>query len=373
MAVEAVEHLVGLGPFCERMPSALLLLSPCRLKGGNFGTIFRIRSHLEKHGYNCHLWDPQNVEKCGGINVLLNQYKIDLVLGIHAYHAGRFMKDSNVPYILILGGTDVNEFSKEEKYQKVMTAAIYKARYVVAFSESLQSRALSLWPQLSLGNLTVIRQAVTTNPSNFCLSAHLLEHHGIVRADENHIFLFVGAIRPVKNPLFLMDEISKWHEENSRIFLVIIGHVADDSYFRNDFEPALNRCKGVVHIPGLSTACAHASMQQVFALVNSSQSEGMSLAILEAMKMKLPVLARDIPGNSSIIQDGRNGLLFSTPEEFREKASALMQNPLQRQHLVTQAEEFIASHHNIEQEDAAYQKLIVSCQFPTGPAVNGYS
>ncbi|PVD31454.1 hypothetical protein C0Q70_06866 [Pomacea canaliculata] len=301
------------------MPSALLLLSPCRLKGGNFGTIFRIRSHLEKHGYNCHLWDPQNVEKCGGINVLLNQYKIDLVLGIHAYHAGRFMKDSNVPYILILGGTDVNEFSKEEKYQKVMTAAIYKARYVVAFSESLQSRALSLW-----------------KPD--CI-----------------------------------DFVAEWHEENSRIFLVIIGHVADDSYFRNDFEPALNRCKGVVHIPGLSTACAHASMQQVFALVNSSQSEGMSLAILEAMKMKLPVLARDIPGNSSIIQDGRNGLLFSTPEEFREKASALMQNPLQRQHLVTQAEEFIASHHNIEQEDAAYQKLIVSCQFPTGPAVNGYS
>lgn len=42
-----------------------------------------------------------------------------------------------------------------------------------------------------------------------------------------------------------------------------------------------HRCKGVVHIPGLSTACAHASMQQVFALVNSSQSEGMSLAILE--------------------------------------------------------------------------------------------
>lgn len=60
-------------------------------------------------------------------------------------------------------------------------------------------------------------------------------------------------------------------------------------------------------------------------------------------------------------------------QEFREKASALLQNPLQRQHLVTQAEEFIASHHNIEQEDAAYQKLIVSCQFPTGPAVNGYS
>ena len=32
------------------------------------------------------------------------------------------------------------------------------------------------------------------------------------------------------------------------------------------------------------------------------------------MQLKVPVLARDIPGNSAVIEDGENGLLFATPQ-----------------------------------------------------------
>ena len=32
------------------------------------------------------------------------------------------------------------------------------------------------------------------------------------------------------------------------------------------------------------------------------------------MQLRIPVLARDIPGNSAVIEDGTNGLLFATPQ-----------------------------------------------------------
>lgn len=37
--------------------------------------------------------------------------------------------DCKVPYILILGGTDVNEFSKDEERMAVMTVAVARARW----------------------------------------------------------------------------------------------------------------------------------------------------------------------------------------------------------------------------------------------------
>ena len=44
------------------------------------------------------------------------------------------------------------------------------------------------------------------------------------------------------------------------------------------------RCEGVVYIPGLSSEDTHRAIQQSFTLVNSSNSEGMSLAILEVIQ-----------------------------------------------------------------------------------------
>ena len=38
------------------------------------------------------------------------------------------LSDCKIPYILILGGTDVNEFSKDEQRMAVMTVAVTRAR-----------------------------------------------------------------------------------------------------------------------------------------------------------------------------------------------------------------------------------------------------
>ena len=54
-------------------------------------------------------------------------------------------------------------------------------------------------------------------------------------------------------------------------------------------------------------------------------SEGMSLALLEAMAVGVPVSARRNSGNVALIDDGKTGFLFSTPAEFVTIAQHLIE------------------------------------------------
>ena len=68
------------------------------------------------------------------------------------------------------------------------------------------------------------------------------------------------------------------------------------------------RCEGVVYIPGLSSEDTHRAIQQSFALVNSSNSEGMSLAILEVIPQLIFVF---LPLNIYIMEDPDTSVLQS--------------------------------------------------------------
>lgn len=51
-------------------------------------------------------------------------------------------------------------------------------------------------------------------------------------------------------------------------------------------------------------------LQQADVYVSTSHYEGMPVATLEAMALQVPVIATDIPGNRSVIEHGKTGLLY---------------------------------------------------------------
>jgi glycosyltransferase involved in cell wall biosynthesis len=57
-------------------------------------------------------------------------------------------------------------------------------------------------------------------------------------------------------------------------------------------------------------------LQECVFAVHPSDSEGSSNAILEELSYGLPVIASDIPGNRSLIQDGKEGFLVSKGDAF---------------------------------------------------------
>ncbi|KAK7829273.1 hypothetical protein U0070_012744 [Myodes glareolus] len=94
-----------------------------------------------------------------------------------------------------------------------------------------------------------------------------------------------------------------------------------DPAFTREVKDRVRRAAGVRLIREMCQEDLHAVVKSCFALVNSSVSEGMSAAILEAMDLEVPVLARNIPGNSAVVEHGVTGLLFTTPQAQRSVES----------------------------------------------------
>jgi glycosyltransferase involved in cell wall biosynthesis len=96
------------------------------------------------------------------------------------------------------------------------------------------------------------------------------------------------------------------HLVDSEFQLIIIGDGADGS-LADAIRSSCSHSK-VTLIGNQPTDHVHAVMRTGFAYLNTSINEGMCLAILEAMALGLPVIARRNIGNVSIVKDGRTGL-----------------------------------------------------------------
>ncbi|KAF2982740.1 hypothetical protein EK904_008481, partial [Melospiza melodia maxima] len=176
-----------------------------------------------------------------------------------------------------------------------------------------------------------------------------------------HLFLLVCGLRRVKDPLYLVEAFSEWHREDPSVYLGIIGP-AVDPLFSSEVEERVKRAPGTRLLRELPQPELHAALRCCLALVNSSSSEGMSAAILEAMDLEVPVLARNIPGNAAIIKHKETGLLFSTPQEFVALSKSLMNDPTLEKEIVTRAKEYVEQHHSWEGERKTYQSLVQRLQ-----------
>jgi glycosyltransferase involved in cell wall biosynthesis len=93
-------------------------------------------------------------------------------------------------------------------------------------------------------------------------------------------------------------------------------------------------------------------------VLNSSKFEGgMANVLLEAMIMAKPVLARDIPGNRSLILHGKTGWLFEDGDTLRQLILALAQQPDQREQVGRAAQRFVTEQYSPSQEALTLIKL----------------
>uniref|UniRef100_A0A9L0TDP6 Glycosyltransferase 1 domain containing 1 n=2 Tax=Equus TaxID=9789 RepID=A0A9L0TDP6_HORSE len=131
-----------------------------------------------------------------------------------------------------------------------------------------------------------------------------------------------------------------------------------DPVFTREVKAKVRRTAGVRLIGEMPQGDLHAVMKSCFVVVNSSVSEGMSAAILEAMDLEVPVLARNIPGNAAVVEHGVTGLLFSEPQEFVQLAKRLVRDPALEKEIVANGREYVRTHHSWQAERDTYQRLV---------------
>ncbi|KAM9858857.1 glycosyltransferase 1 domain-containing protein 1 [Aulostomus maculatus] len=334
----------------------LACLSP---KTGNHTTAERIRSHIESAGHTCVLRDAEEFRSSFEVAHLVSQNPpFEGALAIHLYRAGRLLLDIQVPFGVVFGGTDINEDVKVEQRRVVMQQVLHKARFAVAFTDKMKKRAeLFLLSQSS--KINVQPQGIQTEVAEKFCWREFLQSAGVSGEDLDQlsVFLLVCGLRRVKDPLYLVEVFSEWHSENPQNVFVIVGPKIDPA-LTAEVEAVVKRTAGVFLAQERSQQELHAAMKCCFAMVNSSISEGMSAAILEAMDLGLPVLARDIPGNAAVVQHEITGLLYSSPQEFVHQSWRLLSDHELRERLVRNGKLYVEEHHGLKQERETYQRLV---------------
>ncbi|XP_071531173.1 glycosyltransferase 1 domain-containing protein 1-like [Panulirus ornatus] len=412
--------------------------------------------------------DLDDLPDLGSLQHLVRSHNIVAVVGLHAYRTAHVLsacKEVGVPYVVVFGGTDMNECAKEATKLEVMRRVVGGARHLVVFDSIMRDLVLATWPTLDPGVMSTLPQAVLVDPSpDVDVSAYLKtldndheKHRPLyndqmselsqnvdskvtitnVSVKENYIHpskdrtsvkendaprenvyccevlpgglkqnnkstetlqkgksitplqemsspesihdlpeifqplvLLVAGLRPVKDVLYVAEAWSTWHRTHGgRGRLVILGPTLDPDYAAHVHAQAA-RMSGVRVAASLPPRECQAVMRSATVLVNSSLSESMPSSLLEAMLLGTPVLARDIPGNASLVAHGETGLVFSSPATFLQGLDALLHQPHLRASLVAAAEDRVRRHHSLERERDNFLRILqglVERVEPAGP------
>lgn len=363
-------------PSSEAGRGQLAILTKAAAGTGNFVTAERLSECARSAGqHDCVIVEESLFESRDNFSLWLQDSNVVFVLGVHAYRAGRLLCDGVVPFGLVLGGTDVNvDMQGPSAKRDVCVAAVLQARFIVAFSEEMAARLKAAMSsclpsaslvESSLRNLSVIHQSVcvphevlrdrTVLPS---IHQHIGLQHGI------RVILLPAALRPIKDPLFLLSAL---HLHNAscetqkslpRFCLVIVGPSLDDNTLLSVQEACRAHPQTCVYLGLWPRRMVLHWMFSSFCVANTSESEGMSGTILEAMAVGCPVLARRNAGNCNLVKHGVNGFIFSSASEAMQQCIELAEGGTRLRTLICNAAaETIALEHSRESELRAFDKL----------------
>lgn len=210
----------------------------------------------------------------------------------------------HIPYTVMLRGGDVP--GSDYRLHRLHTLLTPLRRYiynkstaVVVNSESLRTQAEKADPDFGYA---VIPNGVDTDFFSPLVSAH--DNPGI------YTFLFSGRICPQKNIDLLLTAFSRCLKKGIRCRLVIAGNGPDRKRLTT-LDQTHSLGKALIWYGWLSQEQLRSLYRNADCLVNPSRNEGHPNAVLEAMACGLPVIASNCAGNSDIITDTHNGLLFS--------------------------------------------------------------
>ena len=128
---------------------------------------------------------------------------------------------------------------------------------------------------------------------------------------KEHLLLFVGSLIEIKRPDILIDAVASIPREllPSDLKVRVVGVGPLESSIAGMIGE-----RGLQDMVSLEGTIPHSAVRDLMAraliYVSTSAMEGTSFALIEAMASGCVVIASDIPGNSAIVRDHENGLLF---------------------------------------------------------------
>ncbi|HSE03448.1 MAG TPA: glycosyltransferase [Methylomirabilota bacterium] len=319
---------------------------------GNAITVDRIARGLRERGVELRVWDLSGVPE-GAVEPQIAQYAPALIHAFHAYRTGptafRLARRLGVPLLVTVTGTDVNEDLVDEDAAPIVRRVLEGASAVSVFDDSMVARIVEDLPATA-ARLVVIPQSVAFEappPGPWPPLAALQRRPG-------PLVLFPAGIRKVKRPTFPLPPLERLRDRHPTVELLYVGPVIDEAEGEGLGRLLLDH-PWARHLGAVPHHRMPALLELADVVLNCSLSEGgMANSMLEALALGRAVLAADIPGNRTLVEDGVTGFLFDSADDFVAKADRLLQDPDLRARLGTAGRERVNARFGADRESDGY-------------------
>ena len=196
---------IQLSPPAKRV---ILMLS---LKEGTGNTITgnRIASHLLALGYSVQMVDTTDHFADANLTAIVHNVSYNYnhsaffcLFCIHAVRSGAFALRSGLPYVMMMGGTDINVNVHDPRKLDTVRSVLAHAQRIIAFTEDMRARAVALLQGEPIPPITVISQVgvVSGREGQSTDFPHTLSHEirETLRLTPQHrLLLLPSGLRPV--------------------------------------------------------------------------------------------------------------------------------------------------------------------------------
>jgi L-malate glycosyltransferase len=305
---------------------------------GNSVTIARIAKLIRQKGHTVKIL---SLSKVKDIKKEIIKFTPDIIHAFHAFHskeAVRVASTLDIPVVLTITGTDVNHYAKLKSYRKRFLSTVESADAVTVFHKDFKKNIAFT------KNVFVVPQSVSFKNVKW-------------KNCDKFELLLVSNIRPVKNNLFVIKASRLLLQDIPDLHLFIIGKKLDEKYYQKCMSKMKNQ-KHITYLGEVPHNKIFLYYKCVSVVLNSSLSEGgMANSLLEAMYLKIPVVASKIPGNTTIVKEGKTGLLFEDVQSFRNQILRLYNEKKLREKLSGNAYKMVRQEMMPRQERDGYIKI----------------
>lgn len=301
------------------MRVALLTPTPLDSPQGNAVTVARIARGLDARGVDVRVWEVSKGVAPGSPTI---------VHAFHAYRTGPLARSlaeaCGAPLVVTLTGTDVSDDLVRPDTSPTVRDVLRSASAVTVFHESIASTLTAAVPEIS-SRLAVVPQSVGFPPAPPDLAPSPVTGDPCI--------VFPAGIRPVKQPRLPLAALDDVARRRPAMRLWYAGPVLDHEEHAR-LLGALDGRPWASYLGAIPHHAMPALLASADIVLNCSRSEGgMANAVLEAQALGRAVLASDIPGNRSLVEDGVTGFLFASEADLADKAERLAADPSLRRRL----------------------------------------
>ena len=250
------------------------------------------------------------------------------------YHAAKHFerRGKKLPMIITPHGADIHKvpevnFGKrlDPDLDKKIRWALENCNYATAISHSVRESLLDA----GVPDERIVSIPNGVDSDRLSIPANFDARDYLKLKKDSPYFLSVGNYHPRKGHKTLVEAIQRCKDKS--ICAVIVGRASQD--FVDFVKSGPNRDRiifvGLLDypVPGVSQGpdVLASLLQQSTGYISASMgegTEGLSLALLEAMATGSAIIATSVSGNKDVIKDGENGILVQ-PEKPNEMALAM--------------------------------------------------